>query len=186
MKNILLLFAAGAAGALAKELIDDNTISLPKISNGKLFLGVFGSMIIGGFVGYYIDGSYITAAMAGFTGSAVILAMTPTKNPEPTNQQSTVEQQIRTIAIENAVDPDLAIRVAKCESNLNTLAVHINTEGSKDRGLYQWNNKYHPEITDEIAFDLKLSTEAFCKAVKNGKIEWWNASKKCWDLPAGS
>jgi len=94
----------------------------------------------------------------------------------------TIEQQIREIAISEAVDQNLAVRVAKCESGLDYLAVGKNTNGTTDRGLYQWNDKWHPEITDKCAFDLECSTRAFCKAVNDGNLSWWNNSKKCWNV----
>lgn len=93
----------------------------------------------------------------------------------------TVEETIKRIAKEEGVDPALAVRVARCESGLNPSAVNVNKTGSKDRGLFQWNNYYHPEITDLCAFDIECSARSFCKAVNGGNLYWWNASKKCWD-----
>ena len=92
----------------------------------------------------------------------------------------TVEEIIRMIAEEEGVDVELAVRVAKCESGLDPAARNINTSGSIDRGVFQWNDRWHPEITDEIAFDVEKSTRAFCKAFKNGHLSWWNATKMCW------
>ncbi len=94
----------------------------------------------------------------------------------------TVEEQIRDIARAEGVDPDLAVAIAKCESSLNSKAVLVNDTGTRDRGLFQINNYYHPEVTDEQAFDIAFSTRFFCKAYKEGNISWWNASRKCWGL----
>lgn len=94
--------------------------------------------------------------------------------------QANIISIIREIAKEYDVNPELAIRIAKCESNLIPKAVRINQNGTIDRGLYQWNDFYHPEITNECAFNIRCSTTAFCKAVKNGNINWWFASKQCW------
>jgi len=92
----------------------------------------------------------------------------------------TVESRVRKVAGSMGVDPDLAISVARCESGLDPQAVGVNKDGSKDRGLFQWNNKWHPEVTNEIAFNIEKATEEFCKAVKQGKLGWWDSSKKCW------
>jgi len=92
----------------------------------------------------------------------------------------TIKERIRDVAKDMSVDPDVAVRVAKCESGLDPQAVHKNADGSLDRGLFQWNDKWHPEITDEIAFDVEKSTTAFCEAVKNNNLSWWSASEKCW------
>lgn len=92
----------------------------------------------------------------------------------------TVGEKIRRIAREEGVDPELAYRVAKCESSLNPQAMGINETGSVDRGLFQWNDKFHPEISDNCAYDVECSVRAFCKAVKEDHLSWWNASKDCW------
>lgn len=95
--------------------------------------------------------------------------------------EETIEEMIRRIAKEEKVDPDLAVRVALCESNLDPQAEHINPKGSIDRGLYQWNNYWHPEVSDEVAYNPEKATRLFCKAVKEGHLSWWNASKNCWE-----
>lgn len=94
----------------------------------------------------------------------------------------TVEELIRIIAKEEQVDPDLAVRVAKCESSLQPFAIRKNTDGSVDRGLYQWNSKWHPEITDQCAFNPDCATRQFCKAVKENHLDWWKSSKNCWKV----
>lgn len=92
-----------------------------------------------------------------------------------------IEGVIRRICREKGVDEELAVRVARCESGLKPNAVNINTTGSKDRGLFQWNDFYHPEVTDAMAFDPTVATELYCKAIKEGHLSWWNASKECWN-----
>jgi len=75
MENIYLLFVAGALGAFIKEILGDNCITLPTFKTGVLNLGFIGGLIIGAFAGWAIDGSYLTAAMGGFSGSAIIQAL---------------------------------------------------------------------------------------------------------------
>jgi len=70
--EILLLFLAGAAGALAKDIVIDGKLILPKIVDGALVLGFVGGMVVGGFVGMIVDGSMVTAAMGGYVGISVI------------------------------------------------------------------------------------------------------------------
>jgi len=207
MDEMLIVFIAGALGALAKDVFKDNAIELPKWEGGKLGLGFLGGMLIGGAAGMYIDGSFITAFMAGFTGMAILQGILDGKNTaicrdgvveektliETTKEitknigESTaatkemVEKIIRYIAKQKSVDADLAVRVAKAESGLSPTAKNTNTDGSIDRGLYQINNKYHPEVTDEQAYDIVLSTRFFCDAVLAGNLSWWNASKANWE-----
>lgn len=182
MENIYLLFLAGAGGALIKELITDAGLTLPTIKNGTLYLGFIGGILIGAFAGYAIDGSYLTAAMGGFSGTAVIQALAANGPGKKNSQDETVEQIIRRIACEEMVDPDLACRVAKCESSLNPNATNTNTDGSIDRGPFQINSKWHPDVTADQAFDVEFSTRFFCKAFKAGHLDWWSATKQCWSV----
>jgi hypothetical protein len=101
------------------------------------------------------------------------------ETPEPA--KLTVEETIRKIATEESVDPELAVKVARCESSLNPTALNINTSGSRDRGIFQINDKWHPEVTDAEAFDVTFSTKFFCTAMKGGNLSWWNASRTCWE-----
>lgn len=75
MAGLLIFF--GALGALVKELVDDNTVDLPRLRSGKLYLGVFGSMLVGAAVGYIVDNSPITAFLAGFAGLHAIAKLLP-------------------------------------------------------------------------------------------------------------
>ena len=180
--NIILLSAlAGGIGALIKEILEDNKLKLPKVTDGDFQMGFISSILIGAFVGGVIDGGVVEASLAGFAGFDVIRNILPKTFGISTAQGQTIEQTIRTIAQSESVDPDLAVRVAKCESSLNTQAINTNADGSRDRGIFQINNKWHPEVTDEQAFNPVFSTQFFCKAFKAGNLSWWSASKTCWD-----
>lgn len=181
MIPLILLFVAGAAGALVKDILKENEIELPKKIDGKLALGFLGGTITGGVVGVLVDQNPTTAFLAGYAGTSAIesLLIKPIEKKEET--QNAIENIIRMVAKEESVDPDLAVRVAKCESNLNPKAKNINTFGSIDRGLYQINSKLHPEVSDEQAFDPIFSAKFFCKAFKNGNLKWWDITRKCWE-----
>lgn len=187
-ESVIILLISGAFGALVKDILNDNCLEMPCKVDGKIALGFIGSMITGAFVGYAIDGSPVTAAMAGYTGSSVLANLVPAKpketidevEPLPTPAE-TMESMIRRIALEYKVDQNLMVRIAKCESGLNPSARHVNVGGSIDRGLFQWNNVYHPEIDDRCAYDPECATKAACKAISENHLEWWNASKKCWN-----
>ena len=181
MESMILIAICGLLGALVKDILQDNKLVLPKIESGTLALGFIGSSIIGGIVGYFVDGNPLTAFMAGFTGYAALEALIKGKTLTTTEEKKSNEQIIREIATSYGVDPDLAVRVAKCESKLNESACNVNAQGSKDRGLFQINDKWHPEVTDEQAFDPKFSTRFFSEAVKNNHLDWWTATKSCWN-----
>lgn len=179
--QLIIIFAAGALGALAKDIIQDNSLKMPKKINGELTLGFLGGMITGGMVGYLVDGDPVTAFLGGYAGTAVIENLLLKKNGGKYTGDGTTESLIKRIAKEEGVDPELAVRVAKCESNLDPLAVNTNADGSKDRGLFQINDKWHPNVSDEAAFNLITATQFFCRAFKGGNLKWWDSSKKCWD-----
>jgi hypothetical protein len=181
-ENIWFLFLAGAVGALIKDILQDNKIKLPTLENGELCLGFLGSLVVGGFVGYMVDGSYITAAISGYTGFSIIKDLMNGKIIEAKVSGESIEDRIKSKAKKMGVDPELAVRVAKAESGLKPNATNTNKDDSIDRGLYQINSKWHPEVSENQAFDIDFSINFFCQAVKNGNISWWNATKPVWDI----
>jgi hypothetical protein len=72
INNYYLIFLAGLGGAFIADILKDNCIELPKKIGGKLFLGSFGGLIVGGLAGLAIDGSLTTAFMGGFMGKEII------------------------------------------------------------------------------------------------------------------
>ena len=180
--SIVILFLTGALGALAKDIFEDGKIVLPQKEGSSIILGSLGGMIVGGAAGFYIDGTPTTAFMAGFTGASVISALISKPKPvSPTNTKM-VEAIIRYVAKEEGIDADLAVRVATAESSLIPSARNYNADGSCDRGVFQINNKAHPEIDDATAFDIVLATRFFAKAFKEGHLSWWDATRKTWDI----
>lgn len=143
------------------------------------------ALLIGGILKFCgVDGTVgtiMTMIVAYYFGEKKIKEIVEKTGAVPAKQK-TVEDRIRDIAREESVDQELAVRVARCESGLDPTAVNVNTDKSEDRGVFQWNDKWHPEVDDACAFDVECATREFCKAVKKGSLSWWNASKKCWDI----
>lgn len=192
MHEVAIYLLVGAAGALTKDILQDGKLQMPKIQDGSLYLGFLGGMALGSVTGWLTDNNPLMAFTSGFTGAGLAEALTAklslqvpktTQNEPPTQapQNESIEQIIRRVAAKWGVDQELAVRVAKCESALNPRAINVNTTGSRDRGIYQINDYYHPKVTDEQAFDPEFSADFFCNAVKAGKLSWWNASKHCWN-----
>lgn len=71
------LFLFGAAGAIVKDILADNSLVMPKILSGKLQLGFLGSVFIGASAGYFVDHSPITAFFAGYAGFHALAALMP-------------------------------------------------------------------------------------------------------------
>ena len=94
-----------------------------------------------------------------------------------------VRHSIRLICDEEGMtllQKNMCCDIASCESQFNpSVRGRIDP---RDRGLFQWNSRWHPEITDEIAFDPEKNTRLACKAIKQGKTKiYWQASMKCWN-----
>ena len=89
---------------------------------------------------------------------------------------------ITRISLQEGVESELMIAVAQAESGLNPNSTLWNPPSkSTDRGLYQWNNVYHKEIPDAVAFDPEQSCILACQAVKAGHLhDYWSASQPVW------
>lgn len=63
--------------------------------------------------------------------------------------------------------------------NPNAINTAGNTpEGSRDRGYWQFNDHWHPEISDECARDIKCSTDRAYEIFKRDKgFAQWSAGK---------
>ena len=171
----------GAVGALCRDVVEDGALQLPSLKDKKLYLGIIGSMFLGIVVGYFVDTSPLTAFFSGYAGYSAFDSILSKVAQGASVPVKGVEQVIRSVAALEQVDGDLAVRVAQCESGLNPNAVNVNADGSIDRGLFQINNRYHPDTTEIQAFDPEYSTHFFCQAFKNGHLDWWNATKQCWN-----
>lgn len=99
----------------------------------------------------------------------------------PQTNAKICEMIIIQIAESENIEPELAVAVATAESGLDQNCINHNNNGTIDRGLYQWNGHYHPEITEEMAFDPQQATKLFCRAVKDGNLHaYWSASEPNW------
>ena len=97
-----------------------------------------------------------------------------------------VRHSIRVICDEynwSVLKKDLACDIASSESQFNPTATNVkgNYPPSTDRGLYMWNDHYHPEISDEDAYNPEKATRLFIKAINQGHISWWKPSQKNWN-----
>lgn len=69
----------------------------------------------------------------------------------------------------------MGIAIIMKESGGNTNARNHNSNGSIDRGIWQWNNRAHPDISDACAFDPVCATQKALSISGNGS-NWgpWN------------
>lgn len=64
-----------------------------------------------------------------------------------------------------------AAAIAKAESGGDTHARNVNTDGSVDRGWFQINSRYHPEVPDAVAYNARGSALA-AFAISKGGTDW--------------
>ena len=83
----------------------------------------------------------------------------------------TNEDIIAKVCKENNVPVEDCLRVAWNESRYQNVRGTID---SRDRGVYQINSFYHPEIKDDCAFNVECSTLFFIKEYKSNRahITW--------------
>ena len=84
-------------------------------------------------------------------------------------------------------DLETALRISWCESRGKPTAVGINKDGSKDVGLWQFNDntwdwlKPKLKITSERT-DVKVSTAVASWLFYNDGSHHWKPSKFCWSF----
>lgn len=92
--------------------------------------------------------------------------------------QQTIEQQIRDIAKEHNFQwENYLIRLADCESKLNQFALNNNGKYGVDRGVFQINTKYHPEVSTECAMNIRCATEWTIDRINKGYQSEWMCDK---------
>jgi hypothetical protein len=68
--------------------------------------------------------------------------------------------------------PRIAAAIALAESSGDPRAVGVNKKPrSRDRGLFQINDRWHPEVSDRCAFDARCNAEAAYEISKGGR-DW--------------
>ena len=101
------------------------------------------------------------------------------QNNRPTVQE--VKAYVRTQAVEHGVSPSLALWIVKHESQFNPRA---KGDGEASRGLWQISKIYHPEVSDEMAFNVASSTEWSLGRIRSGKAYEWSTYRYCRTLYA--
>lgn len=76
-------------------------------------------------------------------------------------------------ATEEGVSPAVVKKVIECESQYNVNALG---DSGHSRGLVQIHNKYHPEVSDEEAYDAQFAVDFLVQKLKEGRGKEWT----CW------
>ena len=89
----------------------------------------------------------------------------------------TVQDLIAIEATKSGVDINTMLKLAFKESRFDQYAINVNKNRTVDRGIFQWNDYWHREISDKCAFDVSCASQKTAEAIKKGKISMWVASK---------
>lgn len=94
------------------------------------------------------------------------------ETPTPSPAQYTLRDLRRLARQMGFRKPKVAAAIAMAESSGDPLAVGKNRKPkSKDRGLFQINDRWHPEVSDRCAFDARCNArEAF--RISEGGRDW--------------
>lgn len=84
-------------------------------------------------------------------------------------------------------DIEQALRISYCESRGKSTAVGINKDGSKDVGLWQFNDRTWEWLSKKLKItsdrtNIRVSTAVASWLFYNDGDHHWNPSKKCWDF----
>ena len=85
-------------------------------------------------------------------------------------------------------DIEKALRITWCESKGKIDAVGINKDGTKDIGLWQFNDNTWNWLKDKLKItssrtNAHISTIVASWLVYNDGWFHWNSSKHCWNIP---
>lgn len=88
----------------------------------------------------------------------------------PKEERSELDKTISRKAFTYSVSEDTLRKVIKCESSNNPNAMG---DGGHSRGLVQIYDTYHPNITNDMAFDPEFSVDFLAKNISQGKGYLW-------------
>ena len=94
------------------------------------------------------------------------------QTPTPGDEQLSLRQLRRLTRDVGFKSPKVAAAIAMAESSGDPLAVGINRKPrSRDRGLFQINSRWHPEVSDRCAFDVRCNAEEAYR-ISDGGRDW--------------
>lgn len=95
------------------------------------------------------------------------------KLPDADHSTSSLRIFVEKRAAAAGINPELATCIVEHESQFRPQVDGPDTGSTTSRGLWQINDYWHPDISDEFAHDAELSTEWSLEQIKNGNVGWW-------------
>lgn len=106
----------------------------------------------------------------------------------PTSTDSAkIYNRIITASKEHGIDPNVALGIAKCESDFKQYSddgqVIRGAQNHNDVGIFQINEQYHLDRSEKLGFNLYSTEGNIAYAMylmKKEGTRHWNWSKPCW------
>jgi hypothetical protein len=124
-----------------------------------------------------------------FTSLLLLLSLgTTTQQVKLADEPLEPKQQIVYYAKRYGVDPDLAVRIADCESHLAQFKdgkVLRGVQNPQDIGLFQINEKYHLENSKKAGLNIyeqEGNIKYAALLMRDQGTTPWNWSKNCWQV----
>lgn len=128
-----------------------------------------------------------TSQMAAMAAPLVEMA-TLEASAAPTTKAQILDEAIQTQAAAQGIDPELARKIAFCESTTRQFdkngQVLRGLNNSDDVGVFQINEAYHLKKSQELGFDIHSTEGNIGYAMwllKNEGERHWKWSRACWD-----
>jgi len=93
-------------------------------------------------------------------------------------EKQSIPRQIRIYAHQEKFnDVDYLLKLARCESRFDPYALNGNNGHSIDRGVFQINKHYHPEVSTECAMNTECATKWTIDMLKRDQHWQWSCDK---------
>ena len=136
-----------------------------------ILFAIYVAAIIGTSLGY--------AAEYKTTGNSIAARAVPLRTTRSMGGRLAVRAYVQSAAQAAGVDPRVAEWIVSHESQHYPQATG---DGGESRGLWQINRIYHPEVSDQCAYDVECSTDWALARIMDGYINEWSTWKyrKLW------
>lgn len=96
------------------------------------------------------------------------------------SKEANIKKEVLEMFAKAGLNTELAECTVRNESGWREFAYHVNKDSSLDRGIWMWNDRWNPHISNECAFSWKCSTIAAIEKIKADKgYGAWYGNKKC-------
>ena len=99
------------------------------------------------------------------------------ENSQAIEIQPTWQDEVKDLIRKAGLDADLASRIIQHESWWQPDNSHRNKDGTLDRGLWMISDYWHPEVSDDCAYDYYCSTTQAIRIIKQRGWNEWIAYK---------